>query len=219
MRRNFVGMSHPAKDRSGREGGRGGDEISVCQIKEMRQNIALGCGQKRGWRVAIDGAGKGGGIGGGWRQGGKNLGLSGFAVPVQILQAGQRGLDGRAMAGKHLPPVARHKAAQRGHVGPHVPVRRRDQRTGPAHRQIAGEQQPFGGKAQMVGAVAGGVQDLDPQAAKVQVLAIGQVLVGGETVVKPLASAGQSLGLQARHQGGLTGPDRAKGQHRRAGGL
>ena len=96
-------------------------------------------------------------------------------------------LDDRAAMPRPVDALAaRPHLVERGHIGAHGAVRRRDDRGRPGHDMVAGEQRPLlqQGEAEMVGAVARGCHGLQGKPPPLEALAVRQNRVGrvGEIV-------------------------------------
>jgi hypothetical protein len=110
------------------QGALGADVVSFMQINEMRKNVARGCRQQGAGGLGIKGGGEGLWGGGGQLQGCENGGFAGFAVVDQLGEAGGGGGDFKPVAGQQALPGAFEQGCERGHIGAHIAIGRRDQR-------------------------------------------------------------------------------------------
>ncbi len=177
------------------------DAVLFPKINEMGEHVALGSRvqaridlavevlRQRAWgRRAIG-------------QGRQYLRLAALAVRYQPGKAVGGAGHRCTVAGIKDAVVARRQPPARGHEGAHIAVRRRDQRTGPAHDMIAGKDRPVRAKTHVIGHVSGRVQRLDAPAVAVDHLAVAQPDVGYERLVHAFATADAAEALQ-RHHGG-----------------
>jgi two-component system, OmpR family, osmolarity sensor histidine kinase EnvZ len=170
------------------------EQISGLQINDMGQNVAHGGGQQGACDVGVDAGGQGGERQGGGAECGKNGGLAGPAVGDKLRKAGGHVGDGITMTGVGDGPVPCLKARERGHVGGHITIGRRNERGGPAHHMITGKQDVCHGKAEVVGGMAGGVQGLHMPVVAGNDIAVGKVDLGYKTVVDAFAPIRQRGG-------------------------
>ncbi len=198
-------------------GGVGRDKTSGRQINEMGEDVAFGGGEEMVGDIGVDAGGQGGDRGGAVGQGLQDLRLAAKAVSDQLLQPGGGSLDRVAVTGEEAVPVPRRQSVERGHVGPHVAVWRRDDGSGPAHDVIAGEERVAEREAQMTAEMAGGVKRGEAPVRAGERVAVGKALVRGEGQVEPLAPVGQGR-RKPGHQGAAAVQRPAEGHNRRAGG-
>ncbi len=102
--------------------------VSVNKINEMRKDVAAGSGQQCGGGIGVDALCQGHRRGGAVLQGGKDRRLARAAVGSKFGQTGGGVCDRLAVAGQEHLPVARGKARQRRHIGPHVAIGGRHKR-------------------------------------------------------------------------------------------
>lgn len=136
-----------------------GDDGSVCEVNEMGKDVTVGSGHESGRRVGVDRPREGPRVGRAFGEGGADRGLSGTPVCRERGDACGGVGDGIAVARVDPPGGQPCEAVERGHVGPHVAVRRRDERRGPAHHRIPGEDGIAPDKSEVVCEMPGSVQN------------------------------------------------------------
>ena len=199
------------------EGRIGHDQVSGREINEMGEDVALGGAKKRGRDVVVEAGCQCGNAPRGVGQGLEDLRLALVAVGDQVGHPPGGIVDGLAMARQEALPVSGGEAVQRGHVGAHVAVGRRDDGGGPAHDVIAGKERVAEREAEMSAKMARGVDGGEAPVRAGERVAVGKVLVGGEGEVEPLAPVRQTAG-EAGHQRTAAVQCPAEGHDRRAGG-
>ncbi len=98
------------------------------QINEMRKNVAFGCGEKGRRGLGIDLGGEGFWAGRAIAQSGQNSGFAGLAVRDQLAQADGRCGNLGPMSRQKTVPVPTLQRSERGHIGRHITLWRRDER-------------------------------------------------------------------------------------------
>ena len=183
----------------------------------MREHVAAGRGEKALWGVGIDAAGN---LGGGQRcprEGIEDCRLARFAMRDEPVDAGLGMFDHCPVAGQKAPRLQRAKTRARPQKICQIAVWWRDQRTGPAHHQIAGQHAVCDLKAHVIAEMPRCPMRGDLPVIPHDPFPVAEHQIGGKLRIHALTTAHKPAFGEALHHGAAPGGGIAIGQHRCAG--